>query len=96
MPDEKLPAWMIELAEQVGMIEPGTILPTGVIVGSAMIAKCERVDSGQLPVASVKLRDPSLLATNNSLPLASRGCPPRQKPRKPHGHPQPVWFKPFD
>jgi hypothetical protein len=31
------PAWMIELAEQVKMIEPGTLLPTGVIVGSAVI-----------------------------------------------------------
>src|SRR5438067_1332450 len=34
-----LPDWMIELAEQVGMIEPGTILPTGVIVGSAVICR---------------------------------------------------------
>jgi hypothetical protein len=37
VPTEKLPAWMIELAEQVGMIAPGTLLPTGVIVGSAVI-----------------------------------------------------------
>ena len=31
------PAWMIELAEQVKLIEAGAILPTGVIVGSAVI-----------------------------------------------------------
>src|SRR5947199_9110148 len=33
------PAWLIELAEQEGMIEPGAIeqLPRGVIVGSAVI-----------------------------------------------------------
>jgi hypothetical protein len=39
---------MIELAEQVRMIEPGTLLPTGVIVESAVI---ERV-SGPLSVVS--------------------------------------------
>ena len=44
MPGEALPAWMIELAEQVGMIEPGELLPTGVIVGSAVIEKVSPVD----------------------------------------------------
>jgi hypothetical protein len=38
------PLWMIELAEQVKMIEPGTILPTGVILGSAVIARCIQND----------------------------------------------------
>src|SRR4051812_16115107 len=37
------PLWMIELAEQVKLIEPellgGAILPTGVIVGSAVIER---------------------------------------------------------
>ena len=36
---EQLPPWMLELAEQVGMIEPDALLPTGVIVGSAVIEK---------------------------------------------------------
>jgi hypothetical protein len=38
------PAWMIELAEQVRMIEPGTLplLPTGVIVGSASRQKSQK------------------------------------------------------
>jgi hypothetical protein len=47
VPGESLPAWMIELAEQVGMIEPGALalLPRGVIVGSAVIEKVSRVDS---------------------------------------------------
>jgi hypothetical protein len=46
-PGEALPSWMIELAEQVGMIEPGALalLPRGVIVGSAVIEKVSRVDS---------------------------------------------------
>jgi hypothetical protein len=37
------PGWMVELAEQIRMIEPGAILPTGVIVGSAVIVKCEEI-----------------------------------------------------
>src|SRR5205823_5046542 len=37
VPTEKLPAWMIELAEQVKMIPSDALLPTGVIVGSAVI-----------------------------------------------------------
>jgi predicted transcriptional regulator len=45
MPDANLPDWMIELAEQVKMIEPGALLPTGVIVGSAVIEKVSEVDS---------------------------------------------------
>ena len=102
---EGLPEWMIELAEQVGMIEPDALggLPRGVIVGSAVIEKCEEVASGQLPVASGKSRDSSLLATDNS----QLATPPlfrwhladvvrARKLRKPKGHPQPVWFEPFD
>ena len=47
MPGDSLPEWMIELAEQVGMIEPGAQggLPVGVIVGSAVIERVSRVDS---------------------------------------------------
>ena len=41
-----LPAWMIELATQVGMIEPDTTLPTGVIVGSAVIDRVSQTDDG--------------------------------------------------
>ena len=70
------PAWMIELAEQVGMIEPGTLLPTGVIVGSAVIAKVSQVDD----MYRWHLAD------------VARA----KKLRKPKGHPQPVWFTPFD
>jgi hypothetical protein len=40
------PAWMIELAEQVKLIEPGTMLPTGVIVGSAVIERVTPPDAG--------------------------------------------------
>ena len=45
---ERPPAWMIELAEQVGMLGPEKLerLPRGVIVGSAVIEKVTR--SGDL------------------------------------------------
>jgi predicted transcriptional regulator len=69
------PDWMVELAEQVGMIEPDALLPTGVIVGSAVIEKVSRVDS--------------MYAWH----LA--GVERLTKPRRPKGHPQPVWFQPF-
>ena len=41
-----VPRWMIELAEQVGMISPGELagLPVGVIVGSAVIERVSRAD----------------------------------------------------
>src|SRR5438093_13638011 len=42
------PVWIIELADQVKMIEPellrGALLPTGVIVGSAVIEKVTQLD----------------------------------------------------
>src|SRR5438128_3226670 len=36
-----VPRWMLELAEQIKLIPPAIILPRGVIVGSAVIWKCE-------------------------------------------------------
>lgn len=41
VPGEAMPPWMLELAEQVRLIELGALLPTGAIVGSAMIERCE-------------------------------------------------------
>src|ERR1700677_506237 len=50
------PAWMIELAEQVKLIEPellrGAILPTGVIVGSAVIDYVKEIRSQRSEVRS--------------------------------------------
>ena len=74
------PAWMIELAEQVKLIEAGAILPTGVIVGSAVI---ERVTPP----------DPSDAGALFHWHLAD--VKRAKKFRKPRGHPQPVWFRPF-
>ena len=83
MPDGRLPDWMIELAEQVGMIEPDfdklsraiALLPTGVIVGSAVIEKVTQAEG----------------IYRWHLAGAERA----KKLRKPAKHPQPVWFKPF-
>jgi hypothetical protein len=38
-PNDPLPPWMLELAEALELWKPGD-LPTGVIVGSALIEKC--------------------------------------------------------
>jgi len=81
MPDRELPAWMLELAEQVGMIEPGTLLPTGVIVGSAVIEKVSQVPSAGSGQAMYRWH----------LADVARA----KKLRKPRGHPQPVWFRSF-
>ncbi|MGB7160346.1 MAG: ASCH domain-containing protein [Tepidisphaeraceae bacterium] len=87
VPPEKPPQWMIELAEQVGMIEPhllnGALLPTGVIVGSAVIEKVSQVDSRSTGSGRAMYRW--------HLANVERA----KKLRKPNGHPQPVWFKPF-
>jgi hypothetical protein len=74
------PGWLVELAQQVGMIEPGTLLPAGVIVGSAVIAKVSAVEP---------LNGKQMFAWHLKDVQRAR------KLRKPKGHPQPVWFRPF-
>jgi hypothetical protein len=71
---------MIELAEQVKMIEPGTLLPTGVIVGSAVIERVTPPD----PADAGALFRWHLVDVERA-----------KRFRKPRGHPQPVWFEPF-
>ena len=82
---DELPSWMIELAEQVGMIEPGAVLPRGVVVGSAVIHRCSAV---QL-TTNTEQRTPPFYEWH----LA--GVERAKRLRKPTGHPQPVWFEPF-
>ena len=84
VPQELLPAWMIELAEQVKLIEPellgGVMLPTGVIVGSAVIERITPPDPG----------DPTALFRWHLVDVQRA-----KKLRKPARHPQPSWFLPF-
>src|SRR4051812_47870800 len=85
-----VPRWMIELAEQVGMIEEDALLPRGVIVGSAEIARCELLvarGNGQ-PAAS---DEPQATIYEWHLTNVERA----KTLHKPKGHPQPVWFKAF-
>jgi hypothetical protein len=83
VPDEPLPPWMVELAQALRMWKPGE-LPTGVIVGSAVIERCDRID----PVTP-----------HSSLPTVFRwhlkDVQRFTRPRKPRRHPQPCWFQPF-
>jgi hypothetical protein len=47
------PKWMIELAEEAGMIEQGAMLPTAVIIGSAVIEKVTPPDAADLGGRSI-------------------------------------------
>ncbi len=82
---------MIELAEQVKLIEPGALLPTGVIVGSAVIDH----------VTEIRDHKSEISLTSDLRPLTSlfqwhlADVERAKRFRKPKGHPQPVWFKPF-
>jgi hypothetical protein len=96
MPDGRVPDWMIELAKQVGMIEPEALLPTGVIVGSAVIERCEEIRDQKSEISG---RASGL--TSDLRPLTSifrwhlTDVERAQTLRKPRNHPQPVWFNPF-
>ena len=82
------PLWMIELTEQVKMIEPDlqklgqavASLPTGVIVGSAIIEKVTPPDPSD-PAALFRWH---LVEVQRAKHLI-----------EPRLHPQPVWFNPF-
>ena len=79
--DEPLPPWMVELAEGLRLWKPGE-LPTGVIVGSAIIERCEPMSTAAQPSATTyawHLVDVTRL----------------DRPRKPRRHAQPAWFNPF-
>jgi hypothetical protein len=96
MPGAGLPEpWMLELAEMLILKD----LPTGVIVGSAVIEACTPVTSDKLLVASYG-ESTSSPATSNLQPATLYqwhlgGIERAKRLRKPRGHPQPVWFTPF-
>ena len=86
--------WMLELAKMLILKD----LPTGVIVGTAVIEKCEKVedrgskieDSEGTPALSSILNPPSSLFRWHLTDVERA-----KRFRKPKGHPQPVWFTPF-
>lgn len=81
IPTEPPPPWMVELANGLRLFPYE--LPCGVIVGSAVIKSCRPHERGALregvsPLYEWHLADVQRLT----------------HPRKPAGHPQPVWFNP--
>ena len=76
------PAWLAELAGMLRLVEPGCVLPTGVIVGSAVI---ERVSPP----------DPAADGPAGPFRWHLAGVRRAATFRKPTAHPQPVWFRPF-
>ncbi|CAN5488460.1 hypothetical protein BH09PLA1_BH09PLA1_02240 [soil metagenome] len=95
VPDAPLPEWMIELAEQVKMIPPGTVLPRGVIVGSAVIERVEEVRVQSSEFRKSPALNSELCPLNSVFKWHLTDVQRATKLRKPTGHPQPVWFKPF-
>ena len=80
-----MPAWAVDLAaEMAGMlrlVEPGWEMPTGVIVGSAVIERVTPPDGAD--------------GAGGLFRWHLAGVERVGTLRKPTGHPQPVWFEPF-
>ena len=96
-------AWLVELAEQARLIDPGLLLPTGVIVGTAVIERCVEI-SDQTPEVesqgshvigqkSARISQPRRRRSMFAWHL--RDVARVEHPRKPRRMPQPVWFSPF-
>jgi hypothetical protein len=91
-----LEPWMLELAQMLILND----LPTGVIVGTAVIKACTPVGGGLAVVGETNTTiGDDQPATHNLQPTLYQwhlGDVERAKRlRKPKGHPQPVWFTPF-
>ena len=78
VPTEGPQPWMLELAKMLILKD----LPTGVIVGSAVIERCSPLTT-----------DNQQLTTLYQWHLTD--VERAKKLHKPKGHPQPVWFDPF-
>lgn len=81
------PPWMVELGEAMRLFGDRQIdLPRGVIVGSAIIDRCD-----ELPADGIA--EDASRGTFYRWHLG--GVERLALPRVPRGRPQPVWFKPF-
>ncbi len=82
VPGEPLPEWMVEMARMLRLIGPESAgLPTGVIVGSAVIERCSPPD-------------PAADGAGGPFRWHLAGAERAAKIRKPTGYPQPAWFRP--
>jgi hypothetical protein len=95
MPGDGVQPWMIELAKMLILKD----LPTGVIVGTACIARCVEGERSQV----TGQKSDGAILTSDLRPLTSglyewhlTDVERAKKFRKPKAHPQPVWFNPFD
>jgi hypothetical protein len=92
MPDEELPEWMVELAAQIKLLPQDLELPRGVIVGSAIIERCSPLSVVSCPLQQTTDHGPRTTLYCWHLADVRRA----KRLRKPTGHPQPMWFTPFD
>jgi hypothetical protein len=96
MPGDEPQPWMMELARMLILKD----LPTGVIVGSAVISECRMMHTrGERDACGTEEGNDSL-STSNDQPSTLfawhlTDVQRATKLRKPKGHPQPVWFTPF-
>src|SRR5262245_45423562 len=79
---EAAPPWMIELANALRLFD--LELPTGMIVGSAMISRCTP------PAAADDKR-----LTTDLYQWHLTDVERLSRPKRPRNPPQPVWFQPF-
>lgn len=73
-------------------------LPRGVVVGSAVIERCQPSAFSHQPKQNGSARSGSMLEAPGSEGLFEwhlRDVKRYKRPRKPSGRPQPVWFRPF-
>jgi predicted transcriptional regulator len=88
------PAWMMELAERLILGK----LPCGVIVGTAVIERCEEAaaqdSSLSIQHSSVGTHH-SALGTRRYYRWHLSEVERIERPRRPARHPQPVWFMPW-
>jgi hypothetical protein len=88
MPGAAMPDWLVELAEQVKMVEPGALLPVGVIVGSAVIERCSPLTTSNGSTELAAGGQPVRRFYAWHLADVERAT----KLRRPTRRPQPVWF----
>jgi hypothetical protein len=84
-PADAPPTWMLELAELLILDK----LPRGMIVGSAVIERCVPQQLTPDPCSLTPDSRPSIYEWHLGDVERFRTL------RKPKGHPQPVWFRPF-
>ncbi len=90
---EPPPPWMLALAEALRILPAD--LPRGVIVGSAVIEKCEEISDQMSEVRNGEALNSDLRPLTSMYAWHLGDIERARTLRKPRSHPQPVWFQPF-